>query len=196
MRTDDDIVTRLGVPLADRWWLFIVRGLLAIAFGILALVEPPAALWAVVMLFGIWALVDGIDALAMAFGRRRSWQLVVIGFLGIAAGLITLFRPGITALGLYALIAGWAIARGIVEIVLAIELRREIRGEGWMIVAGVSSTFFGILLIALPAAGVVALIWLIAFYAFWFGAMMLLVGFRLREHRPRKTPMVTTPQPA
>jgi uncharacterized membrane protein HdeD (DUF308 family) len=132
----------------------------------------------------------------MAFGRRRSWQLVVIGFLGIAAGLITLFRPGITALGLYALIAGWAIARGIVEIVLAIELRREIRGEGWMIVAGVSSIFFGILLIALPAAGVVALIWLIAFYAFWFGAMMLLVGFRLREHRPRKTPMVTTPQPA
>jgi uncharacterized membrane protein HdeD (DUF308 family) len=188
----------LMAPLVDRWWLFLLRGLLAIAFGVLTLVHPGAALTALVLLFGIWALVDGIDALLLAFGRRRSWQLVVVGFLGIAAGLITLFRPGITAIGLYALIAAWSIARGIVEIVLAIELRREIRGELWLILAGIASIIFGVLLIALPAAGILALLWLVAVYAFWFGGMMLFLSFRLRSLRPPTSPAVTTttPQPA
>src|SRR5262249_52372394 len=130
------------------------RGLLAIVFGVLALVQPVAALAALVLVFGVWALIDGVSALAIGIGERRSWQMVIIGALGIAAGAFTFYRPDITALGLYAAFAGWSVARGVVEIGLAIELRREIEGEVWMVLGGLTSIGFGILMIVLPAAGV------------------------------------------
>jgi uncharacterized membrane protein HdeD (DUF308 family) len=182
--------------LIDRWWLFLVRGILAILFGVLTLFRPGAALAVVVLLFGAWALVDGIHALVMSFSGHRSWQLALIGVLGIAAGVITFGWPGITLVGLYAVVAVWAIAHGIVEIELAVELRHEIRGEGWLILGGISSILFGVLLIALPAAGVMALIWLLAFYALWFGGVMLLVAFRLRDVHNQWPRVVGTPQPA
>jgi uncharacterized membrane protein HdeD (DUF308 family) len=185
----------------EHWWLFGVRGLLAIAFGVLTLFAPRLAIAALVLFFGAWALVDGISALVMAFsGRHRSWQLLVMGLLGIAAGVLTFMRPDLTAVGLYALIAAWSIARGIVEIAFAVALRREIRGEGWLIVAGLFSILFGVLLIALPVAGVLAVLWLISFYALLFGGLLIGLALRMRALRNRVADRTLhlpgTPQPA
>lgn len=211
-RRADDIVTMLGggagvlslAPigaLAAHWWLFTLRGVLAIIFGILALVQPLAALTAFVLVFGVWAFIDGINALALALSGWRSWQLVMAGLVGIAVGLFTFFRPSITAVALYAVVAAWSIARGILEIVVAIELRKRVKGEMWLVAAGLASLVFGVLMIALPVAGMLALAWLIGVYALSFGALMLMLSWRLRqrqhgaERRPR--PLVTpTIQPA
>ena len=184
--------------LVDNWWLFAIRGALAILFGILALVEPIAALAALVLVFGAWALVDGIATLVLALsGRRPSWQLVVVGLLGVTAGFVTFFWPGITAIGLYAAVAVWSIARGVVELALAYELRKLVTGEAWLVLGGISSILFGVLMIALPMAGMLALAWLIGVYALLFGGVMCALAVRLRRQKrapePRPMPPVATP---
>jgi uncharacterized membrane protein HdeD (DUF308 family) len=190
--------------LVDNWWLFALRGVLAILFGFIALFTPLTALVALVLVFGVWAFIDGIHALALAVTGWRSWQLVLGGLVGIAVGLFTFFRPSITALGLYAAIAAWSIARGVLEIVVAIEMRREVKGEGWLVVGGIISILFGVLMVALPAAGVLALAWLLGIYAFSFGVIMVVLSVRLyRLRHPKAEPApaprrldVTPPQPA
>jgi uncharacterized membrane protein HdeD (DUF308 family) len=187
--------------LASNWWLFALRGVLAIAFGILALVHPLAALTAFVLVFGIWAFIDGVDALVVGLSGWRSWKLALGGAIGIAVGVFTFFKPGIAALGLYAAVAAWSVFRGVLEIAVAIELRKVIRGEVWLVFAGVASILFGVLMIALPAAGVLALAWLMGIYALLFGGLMLALAVRLRklhrgterEERPLRTPTI---QPA
>lgn len=169
--------------LVDNWWLFALRGVLALLFGALALFMPFAALSAFVLIFGVWAFLDGIHALAAAITGWRSWQLVLVGLVGIAVGLLTFFRPGITAFGLYAAIAAWSIARGVLEIAVAIELRKRITGEVWLALGGVASIVFGVLMVALPSAGVLALAWLIGIYALTFGVIMLVLGGRLYRLR-------------
>ena len=188
--------------MASNWWLIALEGVLAIIFGVLTLVEPAAALAAVVLIFGVWAFIDGISALALALTGWRSWQLFILGLVGIAAGIFTFYRPGITAFALYAIIAGWAIARGILEIVVAIELRKHIKGELWLVLAGVASLLFGVLMIILPVAGALALAWLLGVYALVFGVIMLLLSFRLRglqrgvHHEERTIGGAPTIQPA
>jgi uncharacterized membrane protein HdeD (DUF308 family) len=215
-RRADDMVSLLGIgggvaggallaagdagALVNNWWLFALRGVLALLFGVLAIFMPMAALAAFVLVFGVWAFIDGIHALALALTGWRSWQLVLVGLVGIAVGLFTFFRPGITALGLYAAIAAWSIARGVLELVVAIELRKQIEGEMWLILGGIASVLFGVLMVALPAAGVLALAWLIAIYALSFGAIMLVLSGRLyRLRHPADTSRrveVSRPQPA
>jgi uncharacterized membrane protein HdeD (DUF308 family) len=163
------------------WWLVVIRGLVAFLFGILALVHPLAALMALVFVFGAWAFVDGVSALALFLSGWRSWQLFIAGLVGIVVAFITFFRPGITALGLYAAVAAWAIARGILEIAIAVKLRRQIDGELWLILGGISSLVFGALLIILPVAGIFALAWLVGVYALVYGVFM--IGLGLRVHR-------------
>jgi uncharacterized membrane protein HdeD (DUF308 family) len=182
--------------LSGAWWLFAVRGVLALIFGALALVHPLAVLAAMVLLFGAWAFVDGVSALVLAFGGMRSWQLVLSGLIGVAAGVITFFRPGITALGLFITVSAWAIARGVVEIVLAIKLRKQIQGETWLILGGISSIAFGVLLFLMPVAGVLALGWLVGFYALLFGVLMIGLAMRLRRvAEKREVPPMATPTP-
>jgi uncharacterized membrane protein HdeD (DUF308 family) len=178
--------------LRPSWGLLTLRGVLAILFGVLALVHPMSALVALVILFGIWAFVDGVSALALFFGGWRSGWLLVVGLLGIGAGVLTFFRPGITAVGLFVVVASWAILRGIAEIALAVRLRRRIEHEGWLIFGGISSIIFGVLMIALPVVGVLALAWLIGVYALMFGGTM--IGLAVRVHRMEQgPPILTTP---
>jgi uncharacterized membrane protein HdeD (DUF308 family) len=185
-------------PLVRHWWLLLLRGLLAILFGVLALAQPYAALAAVVLVFGVWAFVDGVAAIALAIAGQRSWHMLVVGLIGIAAGVLTFARPGITALALYAIVSAWAIARGTLEIALAIRLRREVSGEVWLVLGGIASIAFGVLLVALPAAGVLTVAWLIGLYALFIGVITVALSFRLRslsvaERRiSRQTP---APQP-
>ena len=167
------------------WWAVALRGAAAVIFGLIALIWPKITLLALVVVFGVYVLVDGISALASAFGGRarvgsRGW-LIVEGIAGILAGIFTLLWPHITTLVLLWFIAFWAIFTGILEIIAAVQMRREIIGEWLLVLAGVVSVLFGILLFALPGTGAVALVYLIGVYAIVFGIVYLLLGFRLRR---------------
>lgn len=171
--------------LARNWWLLLLRGIAGIVFGALALVWPGITLFVLVLFYGAYALVDGVSSIALAISRRggrapTGW-LVLVGVLGIAAGIFTFFWPGITALALLVVIAAWSIAHGILEIVGAIRLRKEIEGEWLLILSGNLSVAFGAMLLAFPGAGALALVWLIAAYAIVFGALLIMLSLRLRR---------------
>src|ERR1700757_1564564 len=171
--------------LKRHWWVPVLRGVVAIIFGIMAFAYPGLTVAVLVILFGAWVLVDGVFRIAGAIGHRASdpdwgWQLV-IGILGIIIGLLTFHAPGITALALVIYIAAWALMIGATEIVVAIKLRREIKGEWFLILMGVVSIIFAIMLLWNPLPGALALVWLIASYAIMFGILGIIFGFRLRS---------------
>jgi len=172
--------------LARNWWVVALRGAAALIFGVLALVWPGITVLVLVALFGAYALVDGVFALGTAIlgrgrsGGSRGW-LAVGGIAGIIVGILTFVWPGVTALVLLWLIAAWAVITGVLEIVAAIRLRRELRGEWMLILSGVISVLFGILLMVWPAAGALAVTVLIGLYAIVFGIVLLALGFRLRR---------------
>jgi uncharacterized membrane protein HdeD (DUF308 family) len=173
--------------LSRYWWAVALRGAAALIFGVVALIWPHITLLVLVALFGVYALVDGVSALASAFGGRgragsRGW-LIVEGIVGILAGIFAFAWPGVTTLVLLWFIGFWAIVTGVIEIMEAVRLRREIRGEWLLILAGALSVLFGILLFALPATGALALVFLIGWYAIVFGVTYLALGFRLRRMR-------------
>jgi uncharacterized membrane protein HdeD (DUF308 family) len=170
--------------LARNWWVFLLRGIVAILFGVLAFLRPGITLEALVLLFAFWALFDGIFSLIGSVGaaeaREPWWPLVLIGLLGIAAGILTLRYPGVTALALLLVIAFWSILRGIIEIVAAVRLRDLIQGEWWFILGGIASIAFGALLVMYPVSGLLAVIWLFGIYAVIFGIAQIMLGFRLK----------------
>ena len=165
------------------WWLFVVRGVLAIVFGIVALIWPGPTKYILVLLFGAFALVDGIFAVAagITFHKyfERWWAVLVEGLTGIVLGVLTFLWPGITALVLVYFIAAWAVITGILEIVAAIQFRRVIAGEWAMILTGLLSIVFGLLLSVSPVVGAVGLVWLIGIYAITDGIMQIIFAFRL-----------------
>jgi uncharacterized membrane protein HdeD (DUF308 family) len=169
---------------AKHWWVLLVRGLLAVLFGAAAIGWPGPTLIAVVLLYGAYALVDGLTGLWVGAFAGAGW-LVLSGVLGIGVGISTFIFPGITAAALFYLIAAWAIARGVFEIMEAMRLRKEISGEWALILGGICSIAFGVLLVANPVAGVLSLVWLISAYSLMFGVAMIFLAFRLRG-LPRK----------
>ena len=172
--------------LAKNWWLLLLRGIAAVIFGVLAFIWPGLTLLVLVILYGAYALVDGVLSLAAAVmgrgGPIPTWWLVVVGLLGIAAGILTFVWPGITALVLILFIGAWALVTGIFEIIGAIRLRKEIDDEWMLILSGVLSVLFGLGVMILPGAGALALIWVIATYAIIFGVLMIALALRLRKH--------------
>jgi uncharacterized membrane protein HdeD (DUF308 family) len=184
----DRTMSELGFDtdvLARHWWAIALRGLAAIIFGILAFAMPGVTLAVLVLLFGAYALVDGIfNIVAAVSGRsgQRSWWMVLLeGLVSVAAGLVTFFMPGLTALTLVYVISAWAIITGVLEVVAAIRLRKEITNEWWLALSGVLSIVFGALVAFAPGAGALALIFWIGAYAVVFGAMLVALGFRLRR---------------
>jgi uncharacterized membrane protein HdeD (DUF308 family) len=173
--------------LADRWWLVLLRGIAAIAFGVLAFVWPGLTVLTLVILYGAYALVDGVFALIAAFtGRAKpvpTWWLILVGIAGIGAGLVTLLWPGITAVVLVLFIGAWALVHGIFEIIGAIQLRKEIDNEWMLIIAGLLSVVFGLLVMIFPAAGALGLIWVIGGYSIAFGILLVGFSWQLRKHR-------------
>jgi uncharacterized membrane protein HdeD (DUF308 family) len=171
--------------LTTNWWVFVIRGFLAILFGILAFLLPGPTLLGLVLLFGIYSIADGIFNIAGAFraesGQSRWWVLLLEGLVSIAAGVIAFVLPGLTALALLYLIAAWAIVTGALEIAAAIRLRRQIRGEWLLALAGVLSIVFGALLMWRPGVGALALVWWIGAYAIAFGALLIALGLRVRQ---------------
>jgi uncharacterized membrane protein HdeD (DUF308 family) len=169
---------------ARNWWVLLLRGIVSILFGIVAFTFPGLTLVTLVFLYGAYALVDGIIALWAGVGSR-AWALALAGVLGLVVGVAAFLLPGITAVALLVVIAAWAIAHGIFEIVAAIRLRKEITNEWALGLAGAFSVLFGIVLISNPAAGALAMIWVIGAYAIVFGVMMAILAFRIRGMRGR-----------
>jgi len=170
--------------LARHWWVIGLRGLAAILFGVLAFVWPGMTLAVLVLLFGAYALVDGVLTLIAAFrgGVQHRIVMLVEGVVSVLAGLAAFVWPGLTALVLLYIIAFWAIVTGVLEIVAAIRVRRAISNELGLVIGGVLSVVFGVVLLVAPGAGVLAVIFLIGAYAVVFGIALLGLAWRLREH--------------
>lgn len=172
--------------LARYWWVVAVRGVAAVLFGLMAIIWPAITVTVLVLLFGAYALVDGVLALFTAlFGGdssegRRPW-LALEGVAGVLTGVLTFLWPGITTLVLLWLIAAWVLVTGVLEIVAAARLRREIEGEWLLGLSGVLSVVFGILLVIWPTAGAVTVVWLIGIYAVVFGVALIALSLRLRK---------------
>jgi uncharacterized membrane protein HdeD (DUF308 family) len=171
--------------LKRHWWVPVLRGIAAVVFGVMAFVYPGLTVAVLVLLFGAWVLVDGVFRVVGAIGHRASdpeWGFhLIIGILGIIIGFLTFHAPRITALALVIYIAAWALMIGATEIALAIKLRREIKGEWFLILMGLASILFAVMLLWNPLPGALALVWLIGSYAIVFGVLAIIFGFRLRS---------------
>ena len=179
--------------LSRNWWAFVLRGVLALIIAVLAFVMPAESLLALTLVFGAFAFADGVFGLVAAIrnirkGERWGW-LMFSGLLGIATGVVVVVSPFVATLVLatflWASIAFWSVFSGVLEVVAAIRLRKEIKGEIWLILSGLLSVTLGVLvtwmLLTRPLESFLALGWLLGFYAAFFGAMMLMLGLRLRR---------------
>ena len=171
--------------LSENWWAVALRGVVAIMTGIVAFLLPVPTMIALVWLFGAYAFLDGLFNLISVLRRRRTrsrpwWALVLSGIAGIATGVISFVWPGITALAWVYLIAAWALITGVLEIVAAVRLRKEIKGEWLLALSGVFSVLLGVLLAIAPGPGAIALVWYLGTFAIFFGVLMVALSFRLR----------------
>lgn len=184
VRDMTDLAGAITSAARTAWWIVVVRGLLAVVLGIVALVWPGPTARVIIVLFGVWALVDGIIALvSIITGGGRSWGwLLLEGVLGIAAGIIAFRAPVTVALALVLLIAFWSIMIGVLEISGSLQVRQVPgSGWGWLLASGVVSIVFGILLFVWPDLGFATLIILIGIYALALGVVWLITAFMIRK---------------
>lgn len=182
----DEFIKQLG----DAWGWILLRGLASIAFGAMAFLLPGLTIVVLVIMWGAWAFVDGITSLVTAFkardGGKPVWPLVLIGVLGIGAGLITFFAPALAATTLLIFIAAWAIVTGVFEIVHAIRVRKGIDNEWLLILSGVLSVAVGFYMLSSPAGGALAIVWVIAAWSILFGVLLCSAAIRLKKARDAK----------
>ena len=178
--------------LSRHWGWVALRGLVAVLFGVFAFVAPGVTLAVLVLFWGAFAFVDGVLALMAAFKVRDQgkpfWPLLIVGFLGIAAGVATFLWPGMTALVLLLFIGAWAFVMGVFQILAAVRLRREIEHEWLLALSGALSVLFGLFVLFQPGAGALALIWALGAYAVVFGVLIIGLAFKLKgvAARPAK----------
>lgn len=171
--------------LSHRWWTLVLRGIAAIAFGVLTFIWPGISLLSLVILFGAYAIVNGALNLALAgrgpAGEQRWGSMVFEGAVSVVAGVLTLIWPAISALVLLFLVAAWAIVTGVAQLASAIRLRKLITNEWLLGLMGVLSVAFGVLLMIFPGAGALAVVVWIGAYALVVGVLMVALGIRLRR---------------
>lgn len=167
------------------WWSFVLRGVLGVILGLVAFAYPGATIGALVILYGAFAMADGLLALSsLLFGRTGEqpwWSLLLEGIVGVAAGIVAFSLPLATALVLVYVVAAWSIIKGIFMVASAIRLRREIDGEWALGLAGVLSVVFGVLVMLSPVAGATAIAWILGFYLVSFGILAIVTGYHLRK---------------
>ena len=190
----------MKILIAKNWWSLVLRGLAAIVLGLITIVWPGITLGALVLLFGAYALIDGLLSLAGAVraaeNHERWGALLFEGLAGIAAGIVTFAWPAITALTLVYVIAAWALITGVFEIAAAVRLRKVLPGEWLLALSGFASLILGILMIAVPLAGALAIAFWVGIYAFVFGALLIALGLRLRSWTKALTAGFTVTAPA
>lgn len=178
--------------LIKSWRGLAVRGAVSLLFGILAALWPGLTLMWLIVLFAAYAIIGGFASISTALQNRKSsdwWLPLLLGLIGLGAGAIAILNPGLTTVVLVLLIGATALASGIIDIVMAVRLRKVIQGEGFLILSGIVSVLFGVLVFFFPSAGALAMVWLISIYAIVTG--MLLLALAWRAHRwttDHKTP--------
>jgi uncharacterized membrane protein HdeD (DUF308 family) len=196
LRDGDD---RMSAVLAKNWWALALRGLFAILFGIVALFAPGAVLVTLALFFAAYLLVDGalaIIAAIRAAQRHERWGLLLAeGVVDILVGLAAFVFPVGAVLAFVFMTAAWALLTGILLIVAAFKLDRQ-HGRAWMALSGIISVLFGIALVVAPLIGAVVLTWWFAGYAIAFGALLLVLAFKLRSRKDKATPTDAAPQAA
>ncbi len=191
----DYFLTQMG----RQWKWIVLRGLVAMVLGLLGFALPGQTLEVLSLCWGAYVLTDGMLALVTAYQIRERnrpwWSLALVGVVGVAAGLVTFIWPAAAAISLLMFIAAWAILMGLFQIVTALRMRKSIKGEWMLAASGLVSVLFGAAMIAAPAAGALAVVWLIASFALVFGILLVCVGLRLRgvAKTPWAPPMVTQP---
>ena len=168
------------------WWMLALRGIVAIVFGVLAILWPGLTLLWLVALFAGFAVLAGAASIMAALRARDQdgWGLaLLLGIVSVIAGVLAIFYPGITALTLILLMGANALVTGVLDLVMAARLRKQMRGEWVLVAAGVVSIMFGAIVMIFPAAGALALVWFISFYATLTGVLLLMVAFRARRWR-------------
>jgi uncharacterized membrane protein HdeD (DUF308 family) len=188
----DGSSTAASDALARNWWLFTLRGIFGILFGLVALVFPGPTMLSLVILFSAYMLVDGVAAIVSAvraMRRRDQWGLLIFeGLLSIATGIVAFLWPGLTVLAFVLLVAAWAIVTG--ALMTAAGFRLNIgHGRWWLVLGGLCSLIYGVLLVAMPLIGAVVLTWWMGVYALVFGISLIILSFRLRSrHQHPATP--------
>ncbi|KRW94883.1 HdeD family acid-resistance protein [Paracoccus sp. MKU1] len=170
--------------MADHWWVPLLRGIAAILFGLLALIWPGLTVYALLLVFGAYAIFDGAMAIVTAFRRKSSddrwWAWALDGALSLLIGLMALFWPEATALAFIIWMAAWGVVAGVFRIIAAIRLRDEIEGEWALGLSGLLLMAWGVLLALVPAAGLLSIAWLIGLFALLIGVVMIVLALRLR----------------
>lgn len=179
----------MSTALGRNWWIVVARGILAVLFGLYALCTPGLALASLIFVFGLMVLVAGILTIVAAVRRRAEDRpfapLILEGIICIAFGLLALFKPGATALAWLYVVSGFAVVSGILHIAAGVSMRKEMHGEWTWVLNGVLTTIFGVLMILLPWAGLLSLVWLVGAYSLFFGALLISLAFKLRAHQAR-----------
>jgi uncharacterized membrane protein HdeD (DUF308 family) len=189
----------MNIALASNWWSLVIRGIAAILLGVVTFAWPGITLAALVLLYGAYALVDGVMAIIGAVRAAQSHErwgaLLIEGIAGIVAAAITVAWPGITALALVFVIAAWAIVTGVFELVAAVRLRKYVTGEWLLALGGIASIAFGVLIVIAPLAGALVIALWVGAYTLVFGVLMIALGFRLRSwgKTPHAGPSVAIP---
>lgn len=171
--------------LTRNWWMVLLQGLLTIAFGIAAVAWPGLTLQVLLTLLAIYLLIEGISALIAAVRGGKGLWYVISGAVSILAGIFVFLRPGITAVALLVIIGLWALVKGLMEVVAAVQLRKEIQGEVWLILAGIVTALFGVFALLRPAQGALAILWVIGLFAMLRGLMLTLLSFKLKGVQER-----------
>jgi uncharacterized membrane protein HdeD (DUF308 family) len=200
MAVEADEIVVVGDVLVRNWPLVALRGLAALLFGLITMFQPGIGLAALVLLFGAYALADGVLGIVLVIMHRngeRHWAATLIGsILSIAAGVLTFIFPGLTAIALLYLIAAWAIVTGVAEVATAIRLRKVITGEWLLVLAGLLSVAFGVLLALFPAPGALAVVLWIGAWAFVSGILLIVLAFKLRRWARAHSHVIGTPRTA
>ena len=175
---------RFASILSMTWWVLMLRGVLAIIFGVLTWRERALSVTLLIVFFGAYILADGVLGVYSAFAGRKEhddcWVLLIWALISVVVGIVTFLAPGITAVALLFYIAIWAIATGVLQILAGIRLRKQIQGEWLLVLGGLASVIFGIFLMAQPVAGALTMAWLIALYAVVFGVVLVFLALRVR----------------
>ena len=171
----------LAFELARKWWVLLLRGILLIIIGLLAFVSP--LVW--VTFVGIYILIDGVTMLMSGFSDQPSgqsrWPLVILGVLGLLAGLLILWDPALGAITLTTIIAAWAVIGGILTIISALRLREEIENEWWLVLSGILAILFGVLVFTNVLAGILTIAWTFGVFAVVVGILSIVLAFRVRD---------------
>jgi uncharacterized membrane protein HdeD (DUF308 family) len=179
--------------LSQYWWVFVLRGIFAVLFMILAVFWPGITVAALILLFSSYVLIDGILLILKAIGnwnaREDRLLLLIEGFLGIGIGMLTFIVSSITMLVLFFYIVAWSLSTGVIKIVAAIRLRKEMASEWWLLMSGFASVLFAFLLMSFFNVGTVALAYVIVVYAILYGIILVIMGFKLLKVRKKSQPV-------